>query len=384
MARRYFIVLALLLLPSFGCDYVSDLLSDVTESQQPQGSDAVTAVEPAAQSPAAQPPVAPTPTTEIALADGSQPLSICSFNIQFLGNPKDRDHAALAEIMRPYDIVVIQELVAPPCEGMFPDGTPYRPDIESAEFFRAMQSLGFHWLLSEEDTGSGDKIHMNSSATEWWVAFYRPEKVQVARDLPGGFLAADRSNHDDYERVPYAFPFRTVSGGSDFVLISVHLQPGDSRAEQARRAHELQSIAAWIDQWDQHEQDFIILGDMNIKDSSELARSTPPGFVSLNDECRATNTKGDKPYDHVMYSPSHTLEVDRAFDMQVVNLAPTMRSFWNKPAPYPGDPYDHNEFRKYYSDHHPIVFKMRTSLSDDDGPAVVAGRPADPATTIQR
>ena len=72
-----------------------------------------------------------------------------------------------------------------------------------------MQAQGYAYLLSEEDTGTKDRIHLINSATEWWVSFYRPEQVQPAPDLPVGFLAEDRSDHPDYERVPYAFGFRT-------------------------------------------------------------------------------------------------------------------------------------------------------------------------------
>ena len=49
-----------------------------------------------------------------------QPINICSFNVQFLGNPKNRDNAALANLVGGFDIVVIQELVAPPIPGAFP------------------------------------------------------------------------------------------------------------------------------------------------------------------------------------------------------------------------------------------------------------------------
>lgn len=47
-------------------------------------------------------------------------LSICSFNIQFLGNFKNKDNVTLSKILKPFDIVVIQELVAPPFPGKFP------------------------------------------------------------------------------------------------------------------------------------------------------------------------------------------------------------------------------------------------------------------------
>ena len=55
-----------------------------------------------------------------------EPLKVCSFNIQFLGSSKSRDDAALSIILKDYDIVVIQELVAPPYPGTFPDNTPFQ------------------------------------------------------------------------------------------------------------------------------------------------------------------------------------------------------------------------------------------------------------------
>jgi len=293
-------------------------------------------------------------------------LSICSFNIQFLGSSKDRDNDALASILNHYDLVVIQELVAPPYPGVFPNGERYKPDPESKCFFDAMKALGFDYILSEEDTGTGDTIHSNGTNTEWFVAFFRANRVRRAADLPSGFLAEDRSNNKDYERVPYAFAFRTTSKTLDFVLISVHLQPTSGPANRARRKHELASIATWINRHNEKEKDFIILGDMNIDNAAELADDTPPGLLSLNYECRPTNTncRDPKPYDHIMFNPRFTVEIDRRMD--VVNLVEAMRGFWHQPGDYPGDPYNHDEFRKHYSDHCPVVFQMMIPEVDDD------------------
>lgn len=296
------------------------------------------------------------------------PLSICSFNIQFLGMSTRRDHEALAGLVSDHDIVMVQELVAPPYPGFFPDGTPFKPDPQAAEFFDAMQDHGFAYVLSEEDTGTRDKIHLNSSATEWWVTFFKPDRVQLATDLPGGFLASDRSNHADYERVPYGFGFRSVDGGTDFVLISVHLKPNSGSASAARRKHELASIAEWIDAQGGSERDYIILGDMNIEDEQELTDATPAPFLSLNDECRPTNTNvnGPKPYDHVMVNAVDSTEVDEQFDLEVVDLIAEMKPGWSSTESYPGDPYNHDRFRAYFSDHHPVVFRINLSPSDDD------------------
>ena len=315
--------------------------------------------------------------TEDGLRPTREPISVCSFNIQFLGNSRSRDDAALANVVAPYDIVVVQELVSPPYAGRFPSGAPVKPDPEAAEFFDAMRGHGFQYVISEEDTGSGDKIHRNGSSTEWWVSFYKPNRVKPANDLPHGFLASDRSNHDHFERVPYAFGFRTLDANLDFVLISVHLQPGAGPAYRARRAEELAAIAEWINSHDQSERDFIILGDMNIENATELASATPTGFISLNNECRPTNTnvRSPKPYDHVMVNTTWTNEVDQSYDMQVVNLLEELRDDWHYSSPYPGAPYDHNAFRAVYSDHHPIVFRLNVPATDDDQIVRVAAAP---------
>lgn len=290
------------------------------------------------------------------LATASDTVTVCSFNCQWLGNSRQRDNQALVNVLKPFDIVVIQELVAPPYSGIFPDKTPVNPDPEAAAFFDAMKVAGFSYILSEEDTGTGDNIHQNGSGTEWWVAFYKPKKATVATDLPQGFLARERANHADYERVPYAFAFR--AGEADFVLISVHLQPGPSPASRERRKHELASIVKWIKRHDDTEKDFIILGDMNIENEKELASATPAVFVSLNSKCVPTNTNpvSPKPYDHVMFRPEFTTEIDRSYGFKIHDLVGEF-----KPRPY-----NHTKFRMKYSDHNPVYFRIVMPKKDDD------------------
>ncbi len=266
-------------------------------------------------------------------------------------------------------MVVVQELVAPPDNGQYCDGTPYTEDPEADAFFDAMSAQGFDYSLSCEDTGSVEKIHNKGINTEWSVVFYKPDKLKIADDLPHGFLAKDRSAHLVYRRVPHAHSFRTIDGKMDFVIINVHLFPG--RNKKKERKAELLSIAEWIDQHGEQEQDFYIVGDMNIEDKAELWDVTPAGFVSLNDECQKTNTAAgkSKPYDHVMYRPAkHAAldEIDEAFDFQIIDLINQMRDTWQSSDPYPGDPYDIYEFPKYYSDHHPVLFRLIIPSKDDD------------------
>ena len=112
---------------------------------------------------------------------------------------------------------------------------------------------------------------------------------------------------------------------------------------------------------------------MNIEDKEELDEIIPTGYTSLNDECVRTNTlindkanQGAKPYDHVMYRPNFTSnEIDEGFDMVVLNLITLMKPSWTAESQYPGDPYNHNLFKQYYSDHDPVIFRIKQSIDDD-------------------
>ena len=294
-------------------------------------------------------------------------ITFCSFNISFVGHYKKKQNESLAQLVSYYDMVVVQELVAPPDNGQYCDGTPYEEDPEAGAFFNAMSAQGFAYSLSCEDTGNQEEIHDIRPVTEWSVIFYKPDKLAIADDLPHGFLAKDRSAHPVYRRVPHAHGFRTKDGEMDFVVINVHLYPDKSNS--SRRKAELSSIAQWIDRHDAQEQDFYIVGDMNIENAAELRAVTPTGFVSLNDECQNTNTAGGKPYDHVMYRPATSEasdEIDEEFDFQVINLIRQMRGTWRNASAYPGDPYNHRSFLQHYSDHHPVLFRLNIPDQDDD------------------
>lgn len=324
----------------------------------------------------ARPAQAPPKTTGTFAPDRAAPpqtLTICSFNIKFLGHYKNRKNATLVNLIRNYDIVVVQELVAPPYPLQFPDGTPAKPDGESQAFFDQMRSAGFSYILSAEDTGAGEKIHDNGPGTEWFVAFYKPAQVQIAADLPCGFVESDRSRNGRFDRVPCAFGFRTPGRTLDFVLVDVHLRAGNGPDHRTRRRSELATISQWVHDHDQFEKDFIILGDMNIENAAELSQDTPAGFVSLNKNCLPTTCSAangkNSPFDHVMYQPQHTTtcELDTTYGFHVVDLVEAVRPTWLATnGPFPGDPYVDTKFAPLYSDHRPVFFRMTVPATDDD------------------
>lgn len=248
------------------------------------------------------------------------------------------------------DLVFIQELVAPPIPVQTTTGETIKADSEATAFFQAMHDYGYEYILSDEDTGTGDKIHVNSSATEWFVAFYKSENLTL---IDSGFVADDRSNHDDYERVPYYFTFK-AKDEMDFTVVSTHLKPGNKKSDADRRYHELHSLVSWVfaKAATTSERDYILLGDMNVYNCKVLKQRLDPLFSLANTRCQNSNLKMTEPYDQVLYIEQYT-DIDK---YEVID----MYKVFNIPTSTPN-----NEVIAKYSDHHPVFFTI-VGIGDDD------------------
>lgn len=302
----------------------------------------------------------------LSLGFGQDTLNVCSFNIQFLGNFKNKDNATLSKILKPYDIVVIQELVAPPIPGKFPDKTPFKVDEESKAFYNEMKKQGFACWLSSEDTGPTNN-HVNSTASEWWIVFYKATKVRGDSSRFYGFVSQPLVANPNQDRVSFVFPFKSVKGNSTFSLIPVHLNPGDSRDDYNRRQVEFNYLFNWTKKQTENNKDFIILGDCNIYEAAEFTPFIKLDFYSLNEKCKSTNTKiyeskeKGKPYDHVFYN-SASKEDLLVNSFEVHDLKAQVKTI------NPGnvlEPYNHDDFRAKYSDHLPVSFKLITGKDKD-------------------
>lgn len=311
-----------------------------------------------------------------AKAANGQSLTVASFNIKWLGNYKDKDSKALTGLLKDLDIVLVQELVAPPYQGNYPNNKPFKPTQASKEFFDFMTRAGFKYILSEENTGR-NRNRINGSAAEWFVAFYKPEVVCAAgqepaeascdaSDLPNGFLAKKRALNANYDRVPYAFGFRAVGGKADFVIISVHLRPSTGSENKARRKQELKAVGKWISENSDKEKHFLIVGDMNMYNCEELENAKPAGYFSLNSSCATTVTgKTPRPYDHVLVPKAHDDILHRGGAFKTIDLVQKMCAKWDGDGPCPGKPYESAAFGKYYSDHRPVLFELSIASDSD-------------------
>ena len=307
-----------------------------------------------------------------AVSTAPDTLRVCSFNIKFLGSSKSKEDAALVQLVVPYHLVMVQELVAPPYDGAYPDGVPYTGDVEAARFFDRMKAAGFHYFLSDEDTGKNTNRSAGTSS-EWSVAFYRPEVLQVDSSR-SQYVSTPLVAHPTYDRVPFAFHFTTTDSTLDFTVINVHLASDEDATAQRRQ--ELQALVAYAEANYTFEKDVIILGDMNIQNAEELSNVLPQAWVTLNDQSAVTNVAAaknpaaGKPFDHVMYHPAHTTrDLDVAFDIQVVDIFARFYAQWAAANPSKAASSSWvSSFGSVYSDHHPVTFQMLYGIGDDDWP----------------
>ena len=293
---------------------------------------------------------------------GDGRIGVCSFNIKWLGHYTRKDHQELARMLSAYDLVVVQELIAPPRDVTTATGT-IPADPQGAEFFQLMAEYGFRDALSERGTGKSEPAS-GVTAHEWPVVFYRDDEL-VYDPVHSGFVSSPVAANPDFDRVPRAFHFTTRDGTLDFTVINAHLKASANQA--AGRKIELAKIAQWCnaDAASTGEQDHLIVGDLNIQSSGELANALPAGFVSLNSTPLFTNLIGTAPYDHVLYRTNTTTsDIDLDAGFTVLDLKERMRTTWRFSIPYPDD--QNSLFEQYYSDHEPVVFQLKYGNSDDD------------------
>jgi histidinol phosphatase-like enzyme len=297
-------------------------------------------------------------------------LHVCSFNIKWLGSSKSKENRKLVDLLVPFDLVIVQELVAPPYVGIYPSGQSYEGDAESAAFFDLMYDNGFRFFLSSEDTGK-NKNHSGSSQSEWFVVFYRDGVLRIDSSRCE-FISSPLVLNSTFDRVPYRFQFSTIDNTLDFSVINVHLASDEGAVTERKK--ELETIVTYATSQAFNEKDFLIVGDMNIQSKAEFATVLPLQWQSLNDECRATNVASaknpdnQKPFDHVMYFSNYTSrDLDLVYDMQVVDLFNQYYPQWAAENPNAASISSWvNSFGSVFSDHYPVTFKMVYGVADDD------------------
>jgi deoxyribonuclease-1-like protein len=207
-------------------------------------------------------------------------VRIAAFNIQVFGRTKrqkDDVMAILTQIVREFDVVLIQEI-----RDSSKQTAPY--------FLQRINELDgptYSYIRSERLGRTASK--------EAYAYFYNTETVEF---LPGSDYVYNDVN-DVFEREPYIASFR--SDNFDFTLVGVHVRPDDAYYE----INNLTAVISCIQEVGSTEGDIIVMGDLNADGDyfDEENTSCPfraPEFHWLITNDLDTMVKTDYTYDRIV------------------------------------------------------------------------------------
>lgn len=213
-------------------------------------------------------------------------IRVASFNIQVFGVKKLADPrvtSLLAEIVRRFDVVAIQEIRA--SHDILP------------QFIDQVNATGRHY-----DFVIGPRLGRTAS-TEQYAFVFDTASIEVDRNAL--YTVADPD--DLLHREPLVGWFRVRGPPPDqaftFSLVDVHTDPDAARQEVDALAEVFRAVR----DDGRGEDDVIMLGDFNA-DDHHLGRLGQVSHMHWAVSGVATNTKGDKLYDNVLFSEVATTE----------------------------------------------------------------------------
>ena len=167
-------------------------------------------------------------------------VRLVTWNLYNLGRTKnDEEIAFMAEQLRDFDVVAIQEIVTSP------------PGAQAvARLDAALDRLGFQWdyRLSDPTTGDG---------TERYAFLWKPSRVRLV-----GQAWLEPSLAEPIDREPYLARFEQRSSGQRFLVANFHAVPTSKDPE-----HEIILLDTLHEQYtDDH---LIMLGDFNLDEDDE-------------------------------------------------------------------------------------------------------------------
>jgi endonuclease/exonuclease/phosphatase family metal-dependent hydrolase len=196
----------------------------------------ITFYEPAppGASPAASTSTPTAPTTE------APPVRLVTWNLYNFGRSKnDEEMAFIAQQLRDYDVVAIQEVSTSP------------PGPQAvARLDAALDRMGFQWDYRISDPTTGD-------GPERYAYLWKPSRVRLV-----GQAWLEPSLADPIDREPYLARFEQRASGQRFLVASLHAVPRSKDPEQ-----EIILLDTLHHQYlDDH---VIILGDFNLDEDDE-------------------------------------------------------------------------------------------------------------------
>lgn len=213
-------------------------------------------------------------------------IRIATFNIQVFGEKKlakPRVRSLLAEIVRRFDIVAIQEIRS-------------KQDFLS-QFVDTVNATGRHY-----DYVIGPRLGRTSSKEQYAFVF---DTASIEVDRNALYTVADPD--DLLHREPLVGWFRVRGPPPDqaftFSLVDIHTDPDETGQE----LDALAGVFLAVRDDGRGEDDVILLGDLNV-DDHHLGRLGQLSHIHWAVSGVATNTRGNKLYDNIVFSDVATTE----------------------------------------------------------------------------
>jgi endonuclease/exonuclease/phosphatase family metal-dependent hydrolase len=222
-------------------------------------------------------------------------LTIATFNIQIFGKTKAGKSdvmAELADIIRQYDVVAIQEIRDKD------EHVPY-------QFLETINQNGaaYAFLLSQRGGQQPD----DQDSQEQYAYYYN---TQTLRHLDPGALFDDSAD-DLFQREPFIAQFQSKLSDLSFVLITVHTRPESAVAE----IKSLDTVVHAAEQQYSEEDDFVVLGDFNAscdyaapEDFVDTPIRTQYQWIVPDDADTNVSTSTACAYDRILITPGMDAE----------------------------------------------------------------------------
>jgi len=223
-------------------------------------------------------------------SDGT--IRIATFNIQVFGTSKlEKSNVVnvLAQVVRQFDVVAIQEIRS-------------KDDSVLSQFVAKVNADGGRY-----DFVVGPRLGRTSSK-EQYAYIYDTQRIEL--DADGVWTVPDPD--DRLHREPFVARFRTHGQDSSraftCTLINIHTDPDETDAE----LDALDDVFRAVQRSSPPEDDVILLGDLNVDDRhlGQLGRVANAGWVITG---QATNTRGNKSYDNIVFDRRATVEYTGSF-----------------------------------------------------------------------
>ncbi len=214
-------------------------------------------------------------------------IRIATFNIQMLGESKlakPKVVHVLAQILRRFDVVAIQEVRA---ESQ--DIIPRLVDHVNADGAR------YDYVI-------GPRLG-RSSSKEQYAYVFNQASLEADRDA----IYTVEDTDDRLHREPLVAAFRARGPPAEraftFTLVNIHVDPDETETELAALDDVLRAVQAD----GRGEDDIILLGDLNVDDRHLGELGMMPG-IGWAISGIATNTRGTRTYDNIVYHAFATSE----------------------------------------------------------------------------